>query len=74
MEVDYSQGCQDQAIRNQKNNVPRTFEMLVGEGIYNDAQQQMANSPEAYGQINALAQQEWHMLPDSIRKTNSEIR
>lgn len=70
VEDDYSEGCWNQVLRNQQNDVPRTFEMLAGEGIHSDAQQQMANPPKAYEQISALAQQEWHTLPESIRKTN----
>lgn len=67
--TDYSERCQDQATRNQQNNMPITFEMLAREGMYNDAQQQITFPFEACGQTNALVLQARHELPDSGRKT-----
>ncbi|XP_016061240.1 PREDICTED: endogenous retrovirus group K member 9 Gag polyprotein-like [Miniopterus natalensis] len=61
--------CHEAANRNRANNIPITYEMLIGEGphLTNDAQ--AIYPPEAYHTINALASKAWRTLPTPGRKS-----
>ena len=46
---------QNTADLNKRQNIPTTFEMLAGEGQYQEIAQQLKFDPGVYGQINAAA-------------------
>lgn len=67
--TDYLKSCQDQANKSEQNNIPVNFKLLARGGMYSDAQQQIIQLTDAYGQINALPLQECHKILDYGRNT-----
>ena len=51
--------CQEQTHLNQKNNVPITFEMLVGMGPFLDLANQLTYDLQVYEQLSLEAQRAW---------------
>ena len=56
--------CQEQARLNQRNNVPITFEMLVGTGPFLDLANQLTHDPRAYKQLSLATQRVWMTIPE----------
>ena len=56
--------CQEQTCLNQRNNVPITFEMLVGTGPFLDLAEQLTYDPRAYEQLSLVAQRLWMTIPE----------
>ncbi|XP_032970406.1 endogenous retrovirus group K member 113 Gag polyprotein-like [Rhinolophus ferrumequinum] len=65
---EFYENCKTKANENALRQIPVTFDMLAGEGLYAELRNQMGYMPGAYGQIAAAAKDAWRMLPDSSRK------
>lgn len=72
----YVEQCQNTADINLAQQIPITFDMLAGEGIYRETGQQLNFNPAAYVQVNAAARRAWYKLPSAGRQTEdlSKIR
>lgn len=54
---------------NRAQNLAVTFEMLAGEGQYQETLQQLEFDPGVYAQVNAAAKRAWYKLPSTGRQT-----
>ena len=61
---------------NQRQGINTTYEMLIGEGAYQNTNAQLNYLPGAYAQISNAARQAWKKFPCSSNKTEdlSKIR
>ncbi|XP_043768122.1 endogenous retrovirus group K member 10 Gag polyprotein-like [Cervus elaphus] len=73
---EFTEQCGHIAELNQRQGINTTYEMLVGEGAYQNTNAQLNYLPGAYAQISNAAQQAWKKLPCSSNKTEdlSKIR
>lgn len=73
---EFYESCKKKANQNALRRVPITFEMLAGEGIYANIENQMGFAPGAYAQTSVAAKDAWRILPDTSRKEEhvSQIR
>jgi hypothetical protein len=61
--TEFSERCQQTAEFNARANYPVTYEMLTGEGPYQDIQNQLQFNPDTYAQIGSAAGRAWSALP-----------
>lgn len=66
---EFTEQCGHIAELNQRQGINTTYEMLVGEGAYQNTNVQLNYLPGAYAQISNAAQQAWKKLPCSSNKT-----
>nr|XP_019575067.1 PREDICTED: endogenous retrovirus group K member 113 Gag polyprotein-like [Rhinolophus sinicus] len=73
---EFYENCKKKANQNALRQIPITFDMLAGEGIYAELRNQMGFAAGAYAQTTAAAKDAWRMLPDTSRKEEhvSQIR
>nr|XP_019575409.1 PREDICTED: endogenous retrovirus group K member 6 Gag polyprotein-like [Rhinolophus sinicus] len=73
---EFYENCKKKANQNALRQIPITFDMLAGKGIYAKLRNQMGFAVGAYAQTTAAAKDAWRMLPDSSRKEKhvSQIR
>ncbi|XP_055293591.1 endogenous retrovirus group K member 10 Gag polyprotein-like [Moschus berezovskii] len=73
---EFTEQCGVIAETNQRQGLPTTYEMLIGEGPYLNTNAQLNYHPGAYAQISNAARQAWRKLPCSANKTEdlSKIR
>ena len=66
---EFTEQCGHIAELNQRQGINTTYEMLIGEGAYQNMNAQLNYLPGAYAQISNAAQQAWERLPCSSNKT-----
>ena len=73
---EFTEQCGHIAELNQRQGINTTYEMLIGEGAYQNTNAQLNYLPGAYAQISNAARQAWKKLPCSSHKTEdlSKIR
>ena len=71
---EFAEQCQNTADLNKRQNIPTTFEMLAGEGQYQEIAQQLNFDPGVYAQVNAAAKRAWCKLPSTGRQTEDLSR
>lgn len=73
---EFYENCKKKANQNAQRQIPITFDMLAGEGIFAELGNQMGFAVGVYAQTTAAAKDAWRMLPDSSRKEEhvSQIR
>ncbi|KAB0385066.1 hypothetical protein FD755_000022 [Muntiacus reevesi] len=73
---EFMEQCGHIAELNQRQGINTTYEMLIGEGAYQNTNAQLSYLPGAYAQISNAARQAWKKLPCSSNKTEdlSKIR
>uniref|UniRef100_A0A671FY07 CCHC-type domain-containing protein n=1 Tax=Rhinolophus ferrumequinum TaxID=59479 RepID=A0A671FY07_RHIFE len=65
---EFYENCKAKADENRLRQIPVTFDMLAGEGMYSNLRNQLGFAPGAYAQTAAAAKDAWRMLPDASRK------
>lgn len=73
---EFAKQCKSTAEVNQGQNIPITYDMLAGEGLYLLLAYQLAFVPGAYAQVNTATKRAWYKLPPSGKPTEdlSKIR
>lgn len=66
---EFAEQCQVTAELNRTQQIPIVFDMLAGEGIYRETDQQIHFAPGVYAQTNTAALRAWKKLPSSGRQT-----
>lgn len=73
---EFYENCLKTAKINANQNIPITFEMLYGEGLYAETAQQLAFAVGVYEQTSSAAKRSWKALPESSLRSEevSKIR
>lgn len=73
---EFVEQCEKTVDLNRAQNIQTTFEMLAGEGQYQETAQKLEFDPGVYVQINVAAKRAWYKLPSTGRQTDdlSKIR